>query len=243
MTQQVLSRSQRRMEKKQTLFMVSMLLVVGLVCFFLGVMVGKSGEQSQIAEERLPVTEPVVAAQDEAAEPETAETPAEPAPAEEAPDPQLTFYDTLPEGQQNALGSGINLPPEPKTAEPAAQASSMPAPVKSAAPAKTVATKKPTPPPVLPAAPQPQVSKPAAVAGGSYLVQVAAVKQRQGAEGLRDRMLKKGYPAFVEAADLGAKGVWYRVYAGPFGSRGDADQAVSSLKADRISSAPLVKRR
>ncbi len=236
MTQQVLSRSQRRMEKKQTLFMVSMLLVVGLVCFFLGVMVGKSGEQSQVAEERLPVKEPVVAAQDEMAEPEAAETPAESAPAEETPDPQLTFYDTLPEGQQNALGSGINLPPEPKKTEPVA-------PPKSAVPAKTVATKKPTAAPALPAAEQPKFNKPAAVASGSYLVQVASVKQRQGAEGLRDRMRNKGYAAFVEAADLGAKGVWYRVYAGPFGSRGDAEQAVSSLKAERISSSPLVKRR
>ena len=67
MTQQVVSRSQRRMEKKQTLFMVSMLLVVGLVCFFLGVMVGRSGEQSLVAEEHLPMQKPLAAAQGEVA--------------------------------------------------------------------------------------------------------------------------------------------------------------------------------
>jgi DedD protein len=56
-------------------------------------------------------------------------------------------------------------------------------------------------------------------------------------------MVAKGYAAFVEQADLGAKGVWHRVYAGPFSTRQDADRAVAALKADRIASAPLVRRR
>jgi cell division protein FtsN len=219
------------MEKKQTLFMVSMLLVVGLVCFFLGVMVGRSGEQSLVAEEHLPIQKPLAASPKEVAA-------------------QLTFYDTLAEGQQNALGSGINLPPEPTRTEPEPESISKPLvnaapPVRTEVPVKAVApvTATSIPDPVLPAVPKPVASKPVAVASGSYIVQVAAVKQRQGAEGLRDRMTTKGYTAFVEAADLGAKGTWYRVYAGPFGNKADADQAVRSLKADRISSAPLVKRR
>ncbi|OEU60532.1 MAG: hypothetical protein BA870_03955 [Desulfuromonadales bacterium C00003094] len=242
MNQQVVSRSQRRMEKKQTLFMVSMLLVVGLVCFFLGVMVGRSGEQSLVAEERLPIQKPLAATQGEVSEPKIEANPATPATSDEMQNPQLTFYDTLAEGQQNALGSGINLPPEPITSEPAPEPISKP-PIKTVEPVKVVVTPKPIAKPALPVAPKPVVSKPAGVASGSYLVQVAAVKQREGADGLRDRMKKKGYTAFVEAADLGAKGVWYRVYAGPFSSKVDADQAVRSLKADRISSAPLVKRR
>ena len=160
--------------------------------------------------------------------------------------PQLTFYDTLAEGQQNALGSGINLPPEPVKSEPVPEPISktpVKAPVKVTEPVKVAVTPKLKAAPVLPVVPKPVVSKPAAVTSGSFLVQVASVKQHDGANGLRDRMKQKGYAAFVEAADLGAKGVWYRVYAGPFGSKADADQAVRSLKADRISSAPLVKRR
>ena len=252
MTQQVLSRTQRRMEKKQTLFMVSMLLVVGLVCFFLGVMVGRSGEQSLVAEEHLPAKQPLVAVQDEVPGSEVEEGVVDPSTTEKAKKPQLTFYDTLPEGQQNALGSGINLPPEPKKSEPAPEPIKS-APAKNAEPVKAVASVKPStvsaeltsPKPATrqTGASKPAVSKPTAVAGGDYIVQVASVKQRQGANGLRDRMTKKGYAAFVEAADLGAKGVWYRVYAGPYSNRTDADRAVSSLKADRISSAPLVKRR
>ncbi len=246
MAQQVVSRSQRRMEKKQTLFMVSTLLVVGLICFFLGVMVGKSGEQSLVAEEHLPMHKPLAAATDESAEPELKEELVAPEATEELQTPPLTYHDRLAEGKQNGLGSGINFPPEPVTTEPEPAPISKPA-VAEVDPVKPPTTPKPEPKPVatavVPPAPKPVTSKPAAVASGSYLVQVAAVKQRQGAEGLRDRMKKKGYAAFVESADLGAKGTWYRVYAGPFGSKTDADQAVRSLKADRISSSPLVKRR
>ncbi len=242
MTQQVVSRTQRRMEKKQTLFILSMLLVVGLVCFFLGVMVGRSGDQSLVPEERLPIQKPLAATQGEVVEPKTETDSAAPATSDEMQNSQLTFYDTLAEGQQNALGSGINLPPEPINSEPAPEPISK-APVKTTEPVKVVVTPKPIAAPALPVVTKPVVSKPVGVVSGSYLVQVASVKQRDGADGLRDRMKNKGYAAFVEAADLGAKGVWYRVYAGPFSSKADADQVVNSLKADRISSAPLVKRR
>ncbi len=244
MTQQVVSRSQRRMEKKQTLFMVSMLLVVGLICFFLGVMVGRSGQESMVAEEHLPRQKPLAAIQDEVVQAKTAVSSEKPVMAEETQNQQLTFYDTLAEGQQNALGSGINLPPEPTKTEPAPEAIGS-LPIKTEEPVKSVATAKPKPVvvPILPVVSKPVVSKSAAVASGSYLVQVASVKQRQGADDLSNRMKKKGYAAFVEAADLGAKGNWYRVYAGPFASKADAEKAVRSLKADRISSAPLLKRR
>jgi cell division septation protein DedD len=230
------------MEKKQTLFMVSMLLVVGLICFFLGVMVGRSGEQSLVAEEHLPMQKPLAAAQNEVAESKAEDSPVATATTEETQSPELTFYDTLAAGQQNALGSGINLPPEPIKTGPVPEPINK-LPAKVTEPVKPVVQSKPTPVPAESVVPKPVVSKPAAVASGSYLVQVAAVKQRRGADELRDRMKKKGYVAFVEAADLGAKGTWYRVYAGPFSSKSDADQAVRSLKADRISSAPLVKRR
>lgn len=238
MTQQMVSRSQRRMEKKQTLFTVSMLLVVALISFSLGVMVGRSGDQNLVAEERLPAQQPVAVTPGRAADSEGAGTPGKTQEAEPVQQPQLTFYDTLAAGQQNALGSGINLAPEPIRAEP--QPESLSSPPVSTGPEKVQEKVGPTvtPVPSAPAAP-----KPAAVVAGNYLVQVAAVKDLPGAEGLRDRMKKQGYEAFVEKVDLGAKGIWYRVYAGPFGSRKDADLAVQSLKADRISSAPLVRQR
>ncbi len=238
MTQQIVSRSQRRMEKKQTLFMVSMLLVVALISFFLGVMVGRSGEQSLVAEERLPEQQPVAVTPDQDLDPERADAPGKTKEAESVQQPQLTFYDTLAAGQQNALGSGINLAPEPVRDEP--QPESIRSSSAPSGPEKVQEKVKTT---VTPAPPAPEPPKPAVVAAGNYLVQVAAVKDLSGAEGLRDRMKKQDYEAFVEKVDLGAKGVWYRVYAGPFGSKKDADLAVQSLKADRISSAPLVRQR
>lgn len=233
MTQNVVSRSQRRMEKKQTLLMVSLLLVVALVGFSLGVMVGRSGDQQLVAEERLPVQKPVVADEGDVHKPQVAS-------AGGAERPLLTFFETLEADQQNALGSGINLMPSPPAVAPtpeppsaAAKVETEPA-VQSARPATTSA---PT------VAPTVAPTRPAVSATGRYLVQVASVQNQKGAEGLRDRMKKQGYEAFVEKVDLEARGIWHRVYAGPFVTREDADRAVESLKADRISSAPLVRQR
>lgn len=198
MAQQVVSRSQRRMEKKQTLFMVSTLLVVGLICFFLGVMVGKSGEQSLVAEEHLPVKKPLAATPEEVAGATSEDGPTAPDTEEALQSPPLTYHDTLAEGKQNGLGDGINFPLEPVKTEPAPAPISHP-PAKPVDSVRATAPPKPEPKPiavaVAPVAPKPVVNKPAAVASGSYIVQVAAVKQRQGADGLRDRM-KKGVCRF-----------------------------------------------
>ncbi len=229
MTQNVVSRSQRRMEKKQTLVMVALLLVVALVGFSLGVMVGRSGDQQLVAEERLPVQEPMVADKGDAHKSQVAS-------AGDAERPLLTFYETLEAHQQNALGSGINLAPSPTAAVP---------PPEPPVVAPKVETEPPAQParPVTTSAPLAAPTRPSASATGRYLVQVASVQNQEGAEGLRDRMKNQGYEAFVEKVDLQARGIWHRVYAGPFVTREDADQAVESLKADRISAAPLVRRR
>jgi cell division septation protein DedD len=238
MTHQVVSRTQRRMEKRQALMVLVLLLLTSLVSFSLGVMVGKGGDSDGVVEEQIAARKPAPAIPSES-EPGQAV-----AQNEGSVESELTFYDTLPQGQDNALGSGINLPPEPeKPEEPAAEKVASAAPVKETAPvAKPAPAREKVAPPAA-AAVKPAVQKPAATAVGDYVVQVASVKDRQGAVTLRNRMAAKGYAAFVEQADLGAKGVWHRVFAGPFSTRQDADRAVASLKADRIASAPLVRRR
>ncbi len=60
MASQIISRTQRRMEKKQALVLLALVLGVSLVSFTLGVMVGKGRSletpvQSSAAPERLPV--------------------------------------------------------------------------------------------------------------------------------------------------------------------------------------------
>jgi cell division septation protein DedD len=229
MARQVVSRTQRRVEKKHALMILALLLVGGLVSFSLGVMVGgKDGSPDDVVEEQIVQQKPVSAAPLETG-------PAGAVPSEEEPiEEELTFYETLPQGQDNALGSGINLPPEKeKTGE---QVSAPPV-KKPAVPGEVgpIASRPPVAKPVA--------QKPASSTSGDFLVQVASVKDRHGAVELRDRMAARGYAAFVEQTDLGEKGVWHRVYAGPFGSKEDADKTIAALKADQFSSAPLLKKR
>lgn len=239
MSRQVASRSQRRLEKKQALVLVVMGLVIALISYGLGVVVGRSGGET-IVHEDIAATERIAI---QPTEPNPASGTLQP--AEEAADPQLTFYDTLPEGNQPPMGSGINMPAQPTEPvaapvdvridrEPAAEVvASKPAP----------AVVKPKPQPIASVAPQPKAVQASAVASGSYIIQVASVQKVDGAQNLSGRLSKSGYPAFVEKTDLGSKGVWYRVYVGPFASKNAADGAASTLKASRLASSPLVRKR
>jgi hypothetical protein len=47
-----------------------------------------------------------------------------------------------------------------------------------------------------------------------------------------------GVGVYVRSADLGAKGVWYRVLVGPFADRAAADRACVSLKAAGVTCVP-----
>ncbi len=211
MVQQVKSRTQRRMEKKQAILLVVLLLGISLVSFFLGIMIGRNGPTPAVVSKET-VTKPLPVAPNPPV-PAKAEMPAvpEPAPKKEA----LTFYDALPKGEQPPLGSGINLPSEAKTSpkseaqpgEAAPMVAAPPAPVKAAAP-----------------------PLPKTVSQGAYVVQVASFKQLPDAISLRDRLVKKGYAVFTQEADLGDKGVWYRVMVGPYAGSAAAGQAAEHLE-------------
>jgi len=240
MVRQLATRSQRRLEKKQTGILLALVLVVFLVSFALGVLVGRSSVRPVVAVAspqavRLPVAE--VVPPPTAAAPATGERPAD----------SLTFYDSLPKGGQAPLGSGINLRPARVPATPAAA----PAPAESAkpsaaAPATAVATSMPAKtnvqalPPAKAAAPVAKAAAP--VAAGGYLVQAAAFRGSEDARRLQAKLVRKGYAAFTEEAQLGAKGVWHRVYVGPFATAGAADAVVSRLKAEERLTALVRKR-
>jgi len=246
MVRQLATRSQRRLEKKQTGILLALVLVVFLVSFALGVLVGRSSVRPVVAVAspqavRLPVAE--VVPPPTAAAPATGERPAD----------SLTFYDSLPKGGQAPLGSGINLRPAREPATPATAPA--PAPAESAkpsaaAPATAVATSMPAKtdvqalPPAKAAAPvaAPVAKAAAPVAAGGYLVQAAAFRGSEDARRLQAKLVRKGYAAFTEEAQLGAKGVWHRVYVGPFATAGAADAVVSRLKAEERLTALVRKR-
>jgi sporulation related protein len=73
--------------------------------------------------------------------------------------------------------------------------------------------------------------------GGGYLVQVSSQKNEADAQASY-RVLQGKYPSVlgsqsvvVKRVDLGTKGVYYRAFAGPFGSPDQATQVCNNLKA------------
>lgn len=215
MAQQVKSRTQRRMEKKQALLLVVLLFGISLVSFFLGIMVGRNSSSSVSAPPQV-VTNPLPAIPvlpvPPAPEPEP-----EPAAAAETKKDALTFYDALAKGEQTPLGSGINLPPEAKV--PAVPTTTSPPPV--------VSTESAPQAPAVPSAPQAKVE-----ALGGYMVQVASFPQLPDANKVRDQLVKKGYEVVIQQADLGSRGVWSRVMVGPYPSKEAAAAAVARLLAE-----------
>ncbi len=225
MAREMKTRTQRRIEKKQALFMLLLMLAVSLVSFSLGVMVGKSGAPEQ------PLTASVEPTPEPTRMPVSEKTarkaPREPAPEtpsanrmekEQPPLVQrepLTFFDTLPKGGDQPLGSGINRPPrdEARLAPPAAP----PSPTTSETAPETRAETPPERP------------MPSSAGEGRFVVQVASFRAEDDARKLSERLAKKDYSAFVQSADLGEKGTWYRVRIGPFANSGQARQVVDKI--------------
>ena len=66
--------------------------------------------------------------------------------------------------------------------------------------------------------------------GTIYSVQVASSQRREDAERLVRRFGANGFQAYIMEADLGAKGVWYRVRVGNFVKRDQADEFKKELE-------------
>lgn len=218
MVQPVVSRSQRRIERKQLMLIVVLILAVSGVSFSLGVIYGQKGATGREVTAVVDSSIPAKVTQLAPPPPPQEET------APEKPE-RLTFYDNLPKGNQAPLGSGINLPPVQPTKTVQAKAESA---VKQA--------EKP------PAAVPEKASAPTASAEGSFVVQIASFRTGEDAKGLAARLELYKLSTFVETADLGTKGVWHRVLAGPYNSRESADRAAALLKEKERLSA-LVRQR
>jgi len=220
MAQPVVTRSQRRIERKQVVLIGVLILAVAGVSFALGVMFGRSGgvlPGVTVDDEKpkLPITVQV------------APPPAPAATVESAPEQQdkLTFYENLPKGNQAPLGSGINLPPNDKQAATARTQKDVDKPTASRP------VKEPT-----------TVVAPAVSADGAFVVQIASFRTKEDANRLAKRLENYKMTVFVEAANLGDKGVWHRVLAGPYASRAGADQVAGLLREKERLSA-LVRQR
>jgi len=82
---------------------------------------------------------------------------------------------------------------------------------------------------------------PADVKGGKYSIQLSSSTDKNRSRRKVDELKKKGYPAFLEEADLKEKGKWYRVKVGHFASREEATKyAISLRKKEKISNFVVV---
>ncbi len=160
----------------------------------------------------------------ETAELRTSAVPAESAAPEAAPEasPQTSpaaSAEAAPAETQEATPEGAPASIMPPAAQTAAQepAAAAPAPEKTAAaePAKAAA----------------------AASGGAYVVQIMALREEAGAKAawaaLQERhpSILGGHALDIEKADLGDKGVFYRVRAAGFETKAAAQSACSSLKS------------
>ncbi|BCA80418.1 SPOR domain-containing protein [Desulfuromonas sp. AOP6] len=219
---QIPSRSQRRIEKKQAVILLVLMLAVSLVSFVLGFMVGRATAPTDSLEVlEAPLRMPV----DKKGEvgDEGDEGGGKPVDVADS----LTFYDTLPMAGQTPLGSGINRPPSVKTSSPSQES-----PVTVRTPEKVTAAPQKTLP----------VAAPRTHPAGTHVVQVASFRSVEEADRLKDRLETNGYAVFLERGDLGSKGIWHRVLVGPFAGDADAQQVVERLKKEEGLSA-LVRRR
>ncbi|MDT8440588.1 MAG: SPOR domain-containing protein [Desulfuromonadales bacterium] len=216
MAQPVQTRKLKRRESGGAARFVALALVAVLFAFAAGFWFGR---QQGITTE-IVVAPPVPSAVQ-------VNVPPRPALEETTAPENLSFYDNLPKGEQAPLGSGINQPLEPVTDKlPVVEKteSVATAPVATApSPVETAHAARPDP-------------------AGAFLVQVASFQAEPDADRLVNRLQKRGIVAVIERADLGGKGVWYRVVAGPYTERTEAEQVSVRLRNEERLSA-LVRRR
>lgn len=230
------TRTQRRLEKRQTIVILALLLLVSLLSFVLGVTTGRRGAERDFARQVKEQQETVRIVQVPAATAIPAPVPPQTEAQRGEKDVLIdavvenarpSFYDDLVR-DTSPLGSGINQPPpvasRPPSSQPPLELADQPIVVRGGGTQKLSQASAPAQqqsPAAAPAA-SADPTLPAVIARGSHVVQVGSFASAADAASLRQRLLDKGYPAFLAEANLGERGVWYRVRIGPYA---DADAA------------------
>ncbi|MFK5926557.1 MAG: SPOR domain-containing protein [Desulfuromusa sp.] len=219
------TRIQRRMEKRQAVILLVLVLVVSLASFTLGVVVGRRGAERDLAQklqptERVLVTHAPAPVVSPPSVPEVEKEIEIPAVEPVSETTKLTFYDDLAKDTV-PLGSGINLAPvEKKAAEivvqPPIDLPDQPIVKKGVKDIAAVVAPATQNEPTAVISNSPGSELPKVVVNGSHAVQIGSFGAAGDAMALKQKMVDKHYPAFVVEADLGKKGLWYRVRIGPY---------------------------
>jgi len=223
------TRTQRRMEKRQAVILLVLVLVVSLASFTLGVIVGRRGAERDLAQ-KIQQTEKVLIAQTSppvvpSMPPPTTEQQVNIPSVESASEKtKLSFYDDLTKeaaSQTAPLGSGINLAPVEKpevsnVVQPPIDLPDQPIVKKETTVVAAVVDQATQDGSIKVAAQNNESEMPKADSAGHYAVQIGSFGAAGDAMTLKKKMLDKDYPAFMVEADLGKKGLWYRVRIGPY---------------------------
>ncbi len=68
---------------------------------------------------------------------------------------------------------------------------------------------------------------------GRLMLQVASYKKAEAASKLLESLSGEGYAGTVVRADLGDRGIWYRVRVGPYSGEQEAKRVLSKLRKER----------
>jgi cell division septation protein DedD len=198
---------------KQLVFLFMATTVVAVVIFLCGVQVGRSvptqRTQEAFADPTSMASAQTTAPPAAAAGPPAAEPPAPPAETDE-----LSYKKRL-EGEATAKESLKPASEPPARTSPPVTARSQPAP--APAPASV-------PPP-----PQPTATTGTPQAG-TWVLQVHALRDAKAANGIVQRLSRKGYPAFLVASN--APTSMYRVFVGRYKDRSEAERVAERLKKE-----------
>lgn len=160
-------------------------------------------------------------------------------PVDRPPPPPAEPVEEPGAGPGPGAGEGITSSPLPPPDMPAQPDESAP-PAVERTPALPPEEKAPPEPPPPPAAAEAPKEKPATRSGGNWRVQIASLRSEEEARIAWDRarkanqdLLGRLQPTY-ERVDLGARGVYHRVQAGPLSEKTLADMLCSQLKARNV---------
>jgi cell division septation protein DedD len=202
------------LSRGQMIILAGTFTLASVVIFFIGMMVGTVIEERKIFKKDEPLVKMPI-------------KPAGAANGAAVKSDEITFYDTLAKSrsaQALAEAPAKELRPAVKAESPEEKAANSAKPDKPVAKlpeSKTGKTQKET---------ETAKGEPAGRAEGAvWRAQVDALPDERSAKLLVDRLKNKGYNAYVSEVELRGK-TWYRVSVGKYGSREEADKAVSVLK-------------
>lgn len=96
------------------------------------------------------------------------------------------------------------------------------------------------PEPVSPPSPEPGIRE-SVSAGSTIMLQMASYKDVANARKLLNDLSTEGYAGTVVRADLGERGIWFRVRIGPYKGREEANKVLENLRNERKLKGYIVK--